>query len=59
MTPKIDILALAGGVAADAAASTYRAPALHAVGSAEQLVQGGGGHSGSDRNWYYYFLQGE
>jgi hypothetical protein len=38
---------------------TYSAPELHVVGSAVELVQGGGGMSGSDRNYYYYFLPGE
>lgn len=41
------------------AAMTYSAPELHVVGSAVELVQGGGGMSGSDRNYYYYFLPGE
>ena len=41
------------------AGQTYSAPELHVVGSAVELVQGGGGMSGSDRNYYYYFLPGE
>ncbi len=40
-------------------ATGYEAPHAHLVGSAETMVQGGGGHSGSDRNWYRIFLVGE
>jgi hypothetical protein len=43
----------AGGAAA------YAAPRLHEIASATRLVQGGGGMSGADRNYYYYFLPGE
>jgi hypothetical protein len=52
-------LAGAHGVDTHVTAMTYTAPELHVVGSAVELVQGGGGMSGSDRNYYYYFLPGE
>jgi hypothetical protein len=40
-------------------AAAYAAPRLHEIASATRLVQGGGGMSGADRNYYYYFLPGE
>ena len=43
----------------EAVTASYEAPHAHLVGSAEAMVQGGGGHSGSDRNWYRIFLVGE
>ena len=39
--------------------SEYRTPDLHVVGKAIDLVQGGGGSSGSDVRYYYYRLPNE
>ena len=54
-----DVGVSAQGSDAPVAGQPYSAPELHVVGSAVELVQGGGGMSGSDRNYYYYFLPGE
>jgi hypothetical protein len=59
MMDSIDMIALAAIDAKSAEISTYQAPAALVVGSATAMVQGGGGHSGSDRNAYRIFLVGE
>jgi hypothetical protein len=38
---------------------SYRAPEIHEIGSAIDLVQGGGGHAGSDVKYYWYHLPNE
>jgi hypothetical protein len=59
MMDGITMIALAAIETKTAETSAYQAPAAFVVGSATAMVQGGGGHSGSDRNYYRIFLVGE
>ena len=43
----------------DNASPRYEGPQLSVAGSAESLVRGGGGMSGSDAAYYFYFSDGE
>jgi hypothetical protein len=58
MTKSIDASALTGLDVAAPASAAYVAPKLVSIDRATALVQGGGGWSGSDCRYYYYYQSG-